>query len=134
MSAGDTPNPELQSTDILITTVPHYLAEHSAPDEHNFVFAYTITIANHGADAVQLLSRRWLITDSNGKIIEVEGDGVVGEQPNIAPNAAFTYTSGVNLATPVGVMEGSYQFIGQDGQSFAAPIPAFRLAVPNLIN
>ncbi|ART83094.1 Co2+/Mg2+ efflux protein ApaG [Oceanisphaera profunda] len=119
---------------IHITTEPHYLAEHSAPDEQNYVFAYTISIQNRGPNSVQLLSRRWLITDANGKIIEVEGSGVVGEQPNIAPGAIFTYTSGVKLDTPVGVMEGSYLFIEQDGREFAAPIAPFRLSLPHLIN
>ncbi|WP_319783469.1 Co2+/Mg2+ efflux protein ApaG [Oceanisphaera sp. IT1-181] len=120
--------------DIHITTEPHYLAEHSAPDEQNYVFAYTISIQNRGQSSVQLLSRRWLITDANGKIIEVEGSGVVGEQPNITPGAAFTYTSGVKLDTPVGVMEGSYRFIEQDGREFDAPIAPFRLSLPHLIN
>ena len=119
--------------DIRITTVPHYLAEHSAPDEQDYMFAYTITVANLGSSSVQLLSRRWLITDANGKVIEVEGSGVVGEQPKIAPGAAFTYTSGVRLETPVGVMEGSYQFVA-DGHNFDAPIAPFRLAQPHLIN
>ncbi|MBU3823620.1 MAG: Co2+/Mg2+ efflux protein ApaG [Candidatus Oceanisphaera merdipullorum] len=129
MTLGDT-----HATDIRITTIPSYLAEHSAPNEHNYVFAYTITIANLGSESVQLLSRRWLITDANGKIIEVEGDGVVGEQPNIAPGAAFTYTSGVNLATPVGVMEGSYRLIYTDGRQIDALIAPFRLSLPHLIN
>lgn len=124
----------MAADDIHITTVPHYLAEHSAPDEQNYVFAYTISIQNRGSESVQLLSRRWLITDANGKIIEVAGSGVVGEQPNIAPGTAFTYTSGVNLATPVGVMEGSYHLIAQDGREFDAPIAPFRLSLPNLIN
>lgn len=119
--------------DIRITTVPHYLAEHSAPDEQDYMFAYTITVANLGTTSVQLLSRRWVITDANGKVIEVEGSGVVGEQPNIAPGAAFTYTSGVRLETPVGVMEGSYIF-ESNGHNFAAPIAPFRLAQPHLIN
>ncbi|MGO5000473.1 Co2+/Mg2+ efflux protein ApaG [Oceanisphaera sp. W20_SRM_FM3] len=134
MTLGDTHVTDRRITDIRITTVPRYLAEHSAPDEHNYVFAYTITIANLSSESVQLLSRRWLITDANGKIIEVEGSGVVGEQPDIAPGAAFTYTSGVNLATPLGVMEGSYHFIAADGREFDAPIAPFRLSLPNLIN
>ncbi|ART79938.1 Co2+/Mg2+ efflux protein ApaG [Oceanisphaera avium] len=124
----------MSSGDIRITTVPHYLAEHSTPDEQNYVFAYTITIQNHGSASVQLLSRRWLITDANGKVLEVEGEGVVGEQPNIAPGAVFTYTSGVNLATPLGVMEGSYRLVKQDGSEFDTPIAPFRLSLPNLIN
>ena len=139
MSAGDihikdSHITDIHTTDIHITTVPHYLAEHSAPDKQNYIFAYTITIQNRGLNSVQLLSRRWLITDANGKVIEVEGSGVVGEQPNIAPGAAFTYTSGVSLATPVGVMEGSYRMSQADGSEFDAPIAPFRLSLPHLIN
>ncbi|WP_417618087.1 Co2+/Mg2+ efflux protein ApaG [Oceanisphaera sp.] len=119
---------------IHITTQPHYLAERSTPDEQNYVFAYTITIANRGDVPVKLISRRWLITDANGKMIEVEGSGVIGEQPRIAPGEQFTYTSGVSLETPVGVMEGSYTMSQENGDEFQAPIAAFRLALPNLIN
>lgn len=117
-----------------ITTQPRYLADRSAPDEQHYVFAYTITIRNRGDERVKLISRRWVITDANGKVIEVEGSGVVGEQPNIAPGEQYTYTSGVSLETPVGVMEGSYIMTGEDGREFEAPINAFRLAQPNLIN
>ena len=119
---------------IHITTQPHYLAERSTPDEQNYVFAYTITIANRGSEPVTLVSRRWIITDANGKKVEVEGSGVVGEQPKIAPGAQFTYTSGVSLATEVGVMEGSYTMSQENGDEFQAPIAPFRLALPNLIN
>ena len=119
---------------IHITTQPHYLAERSAPDEQNYVFAYTITIDNRGDVPVKLMSRHWLITDANGKIVEVEGSGVIGEQPRIAPGEQFTYTSGVSLETPVGVMEGSYTMLQENGDEFQAPIAPFRLALPNLIN
>ncbi len=119
---------------IHITTQPQYLADRSAPDEQHYVFAYTITIHNKGNERVRLMSRRWVITDANGKIIEVEGSGVVGEQPSIAPGEDYTYTSGVSLETPVGVMEGSYTMTREDGSEFQAPIGAFRLALPNLIN
>ncbi|OIN13560.1 Co2+/Mg2+ efflux protein ApaG [Oceanisphaera psychrotolerans] len=119
---------------IHITTQPQYLADRSAPDEQHYVFAYTITIHNKGNERVRLMSRRWVITDANGKIIEVEGSGVVGEQPSIAPGEDYTYTSGVSLETPVGVMEGSYTMTREDGSEFQAPIDAFRLALPNLIN
>ncbi|MFD1008818.1 MULTISPECIES: Co2+/Mg2+ efflux protein ApaG [Oceanisphaera] len=119
---------------IHITTQPHYLAERSTPDEQNYVFAYTITIANRGSEPVTLVSRRWIITDANGKKVEVEGSGVVGEQPKIAPGAQFTYTSGVSLATEVGVMEGSYTMSQENGDEFQAPIAPFRLSLPNLIN
>ncbi|ATG73065.1 Co2+/Mg2+ efflux protein ApaG [Zobellella denitrificans] len=119
---------------IHIATRPQYLADRSAPDEQHYVFAYTITIRNDGNERVRLISRRWLITDANGKKIEVEGSGVVGEQPRIAPGEEYTYTSGVSLETPVGVMEGSYTMVLDDGREFQAPIAAFRLAMPNLIN
>ncbi|MGR7922310.1 Co2+/Mg2+ efflux protein ApaG [Zobellella denitrificans] len=119
---------------IHIATRPQYLADRSAPDEQHYVFAYTITIRNDGNERVRLISRRWLITDANGKKIEVEGSGVVGEQPRIAPGEEYTYTSGVSLETPVGVMEGSYTLVLDDGREFQAPIAAFRLAMPNLIN
>lgn len=124
----------MSAGNIHITTQPHYLVERSTPDEQSYIFAYTITIDNKGDDKVKLVSRRWLITDANGKIVEVEGSGVIGEQPDIAPGASFTYTSGVSIATPVGVMEGSYTLQKEDGSSFEAPIAPFRLSLPNLIN
>ncbi|MDP5293740.1 Co2+/Mg2+ efflux protein ApaG [Oceanimonas sp. CHS3-5] len=119
---------------IHISPVPRYLAERSSPEDDHYVFAYTITIANQGDERVTLISRRWLITDANGKRVEVEGSGVVGEQPAIAAGDDYTYTSGVSLETPVGVMEGFYTLRRDDGSEFEAPIPAFRLALPNLIN
>lgn len=117
-----------------IMVQPRYLAERSSPEQQHYVFAYTITIANRGSEPVTLTRRRWLITDANGKKTEVEGSGVVGEQPCIAPGAHYTYTSGVSLETPVGVMEGGYTMQRGDGSEFLTPIPAFRLALPNLIN
>lgn len=124
----------MSTSAIHITTRPQYLADRSLPNEQHYVFAYTIIIENKGESAVTLLSRRWLITDANGKAIEVEGSGVIGEQPNIAPGAEFTYTSGVSLETPIGVMEGSYTMRHTDGSEFQAPIAPFRLALPNIIN
>ena len=119
---------------IHISPVPRYLAERSSPEDDHYVFAYTITITNRGDERVTLISRRWLITDANGKRVEVEGSGVVGEQPAIDAGSDYTYTSGVSLETPVGVMEGFYTLRRDDGSEFEAPIPAFRLALPNLIN
>lgn len=119
---------------IHITPAPRYLAERSSPEDEHYVFAYTITIANQGNERVTLISRRWLITDANGKRIEVEGSGVVGEQPAIAAGDDYTYTSGVSLETPVGVMEGFYTLRRDDGSEFEAAIAPFRLAQPNLIN
>ncbi|MFH7564994.1 MULTISPECIES: Co2+/Mg2+ efflux protein ApaG [Oceanimonas] len=119
---------------IHITPVPRYLADRSSPEDEHYVFAYTITIDNQSDETVTLISRRWLITDANGKRIEVEGSGVVGEQPAIAAGDDYTYTSGVSLETPVGVMEGFYTLRRDDGSEFEAPIAPFRLAQPNLIN
>ncbi len=111
-----------------------YLPEQSDPAAPRFVFAYTITIRNHGTVPATLLTRRWVITDANGKVREVAGEGVVGEQPCIPPGQAHRYSSGAIIETPVGVMEGSYGMVTDDGVSFPAPIPAFRLAVPGILN
>lgn len=124
----------MEPTAIQITTEPHYLADRSAPDEQHYVFAYTITIRNTGRCRVQLLGRRWVITDGNGKITEVEGSGVIGEQPLIPPGEHYTYTSGVSLETPFGVMQGNYTMLLDDGREFQAAIDPFRLALPNIIN
>lgn len=111
-----------------------YLPEQSDPDGSRYVFAYTITIRNTGNVPATLLTRRWVITDANGKVREVAGDGVVGEQPRIAPGEAHRYSSGAVIETPVGVMQGSYGMVTEDGIPFPAPIPPFRLAVPGILN
>ena len=111
-----------------ITGQVAYREEQSIPDQNRYVFAYTITIANEGDVAAKLLRRHWLITDSNNKTQEVRGDGVVGLQPHLLPDQAFTYTSGAILETPLGCMQGSYQMITDDGHEFDAPIPVFRLS------
>ena len=111
-----------------------YLPDQSDPAAPRFVFAYTITIRNNGRVPATLLTRRWVITDANGKVREVAGDGVVGEQPCIPPGAAHRYSSGAVIETPVGVMEGSYGMVTEDGVAFPASIPAFRLAVPGILN
>lgn len=111
-----------------------YIPEQSNPEHQRYVFAYLITIKNLSTETVQLISRRWLITDSNGKQMTVEGDGVVGEQPYIAGNDEYTYSSGTALETPVGVMQGHYVMHNQDGEEFIADIEPFRLAVPNVLN
>ena len=102
-----------------------YLAEHSEPEEERFVFAYTITIRNVGDVAAQLLSRHWVITDANGNVEEVRGEGVVGKQPRLEPGEGFQYTSAAAIATPVGSMQGSYQMQAEDGEAFDAEIPVF---------
>lgn len=111
-----------------------FLSAQSEPSEQRFVFAYTITIANTGQVTAQLLSRHWLITDGNGRVQEVRGDGVVGEQPTLAPGDRFRYSSGAMIETPVGSMEGEYRMRAEDGNEFDAPIPPFTLAVPNLLH
>lgn len=120
--------------DIRIDVESEFIPGQSDPDSGRFAFAYTITIRNTGAVAAKLLTRRWLITDANGKVQEVRGDGVVGEQPHIKPGQGFRYTSGAVLDTPVGAMQGSYQMLDDAGRRFDAPIPAFRLAVPGLLH
>ena len=111
-----------------------YIAAQSDPTAQRYVFAYTITIRNLSSDTVQLLSRYWLITDANGKQTEVAGEGVVGEQPTLAPGSSYRYTSGAVLDTPVGTMQGHYQMITSTQQRFNAAIPLFRLAMPNILN
>jgi ApaG protein len=117
-----------------ISVATQFLDEESDPATDRYVFAYTIRIRNLGRLPAQLMSRHWLITDANGKIEEVRGDGVVGEQPRIEPGEQFTYTSGAVLATSVGTMEGNYDMSGDDGSHFDAPIPPFTLAVPRTLH
>jgi ApaG protein len=110
-----------------------FLAEQSSPGENRYVFSYTITIRNEGTVPARLVTRHWIITDSNGKVQEVRGEGVVGEQPHLKPGQGFRYSSGAVLETPVGAMQGSYQMVADDGEQFDAPIAAFRLAMPGLL-
>lgn len=107
-----------------------FLEKESLPEKQRFVFAYTITITNESEGAVKLLTRYWNIADANGKIQEVHGEGVVGQQPHLEPGKAFQYTSGAILETAAGTMEGHYEFISDDGEIFTAPIPTFTLADP----
>ncbi len=111
-----------------------YVAEQSSVEDNRYVFAYTITITNTGTVSARLVSRHWVITDAKGHVQEVRGDGVVGEQPHLAPGESFTYTSGAMLETEVGTMHGSYHMAADDGTSFDAPIAAFRLSVPNVLH
>lgn len=119
---------------ISVDVSTHFLDEQSEPELDRYVFSYTITIANRGDVAASLLSRHWIITDANGKVQEVRGDGVVGEQPHLNPGEQFRYSSGTVLETPVGSMEGSYQMLADDGVRFDAPIAPFTLAVPGLLH
>lgn len=119
---------------ISITVATHYIEEQSLPEQNRYVFAYTIRIRNNGAKAAKLLARHWVITDANGKIDEVFGEGVVGKQPYLNPGEEFQYTSGAVIATPVGTMHGNYDMQANDGVRFAAHIPPFTLAVPRLLH
>jgi ApaG protein len=111
-----------------------YVDDQSRPDESRYVFSYTITIRNEGQVPARLLTRHWVITDANGKVQEVRGEGVVGEQPYLLPGQGFRYSSGAILETPVGAMQGSYQMVADDGHEFEAQIAPFRLAIPGLLH
>ncbi len=116
---------------IRITVKPVYLEEQSSPIENHYVWAYHIRIENEGRETVQLLNRRWQITDSLGCIQEVVGAGVVGEQPTLKPGEYFEYTSGTPLSTPSGIMVGSYEMQSSDGRRFDVAVPAFSLDSPH---
>jgi ApaG protein len=111
-----------------------YVPERSAPRDSQYFFAYRIRITNTGQETVQLVSRRWLITDGNGNVEHVQGPGVVGEQPVIAPGESFEYTSFCPLTTPIGSMHGTYQMVTASGTAFDATIAPFSLAVPHALN
>lgn len=116
---------------ITITVEPYYLDEQSEPSEGHFVWAYHVRIENNGEKTVKLMTRHWHITDSLGNVQEVRGDGVIGEQPVLTPGESFEYTSGTPLATPSGIMAGSYRMETDDGKSFDVVIPAFSLDSPH---
>jgi len=120
--------------DIRIHVATDYIDDQSEPDADRYVFAYTITISNNGEVPATLKSRHWIITDANGKVQEVNGDGVVGEQPYLQPGERFRYSSGAVLETPVGAMQGLYRMETDAGSSFDAPIKPFTLAVPGLLH
>lgn len=119
---------------ILIEPQPYFIKEQSSERHNRYVFAYTITITNLGSGPAKLLSRQWLITDSNGKTEEVSGEGVVGEQPYLQPGEVFRYTSGAIIETSVGVMQGQYIFVDDDDEEFKAPIPRFTLSIPRTLH
>ena len=116
--------------DISVSSETLYIPEQSSPEDSRYVFAYTMTIKNTGMMAAQLLRRHWIITDANGKVQEVKGDGVIGEQPHILPGESHQYSSASVLETPVGCMQGSYEMIADDGVEFKAKIPVFNLSLP----
>lgn len=111
-----------------------YLPGQSEPGQNRYVFAYTITITNAGTVPARLVTRRWVITDANEQKREVQGEGVVGEQPYLLPGTSFQYTSGTVLETPIGTMQGSYQMIADDGTAFDAEIPSFTLSIPRTLH
>lgn len=111
-----------------------FVPDQSQPTDNRYVFAYTITLRNAGETGAQLMTRHWVIKDANGKVEEVRGDGVVGEQPWMRPGESFEYTSGAVLETAVGTMEGSYSMIADDGTQFDAPIPTFVLSIPRTLH
>jgi len=125
-----------ESSKYEITVVPKatYVADQSDPSKDQYVFAYTITISNTGSIPAQLISRHWIITDANGKVLEVKGLGVVGQQPLLKPGESFEYSSGTHLETAVGTMHGTYQMIAEDGRQIDAPIPSFTLSVPRVLH
>jgi ApaG protein len=119
---------------IRVDVKTQYVEDQSNPGEGRFVFSYTITIRNEGSRAAKLLGRHWLITDANGKVQEVIGEGVVGEQPHLQPGQGFRYSSGAILETPVGAMQGKYRMLDDDGEQFDAPIAPFTLAMPGMLH
>jgi ApaG protein len=112
---------------IEVMVTPRFMAERSSPDNGYFFWAYTIEITNRGSDTVQLKTRHWRITDATGKLQEVKGAGVVGEQPVLGPGDSFEYTSGVPLPTPSGFMTGTYSMVTETGEAFDVSIPTFSL-------
>ena len=119
---------------ITVKVDPFYIEDQSVPEENRYVFAYKVNIQNKGTVAAKLVTRHWIITDANGKIQEVKGQGVVGEQPFLRPGEGFQYTSGAVLDTAVGTMRGFYQMVGEDGNRFNAEIPIFTLSVPRTLH
>ena len=119
---------------IEVSVQARYLEDQSAPERQHYVFAYTVTLRNAGSVGARLLSRHWVITDGNGKVEEVRGDGVIGQQPWLEPGEDFEYSSGAVLETDVGCMRGSYRMQAGDGTGFDAEIPAFTLSVPRILH
>jgi ApaG protein len=120
--------------EVSVSAAVKYLPEQSDEKAARYVFAYTITIRNTGNATAQLISRHWVITDSQGLVQEVRGLGVVGAQPVLAPGEQHEYTSGTAIATPVGTMRGAYQMVADDGTRFEAQIPEFTLSVPRVLH
>ena len=120
--------------DIAVSVATQFIDEQSKPQDNRYVFAYTIKIRNLGSLSARLLSRHWIITDGNGDVREVRGEGVVGEQPLMQPGEGYEYTSGAILETAVGTMQGSYRMLAEDGTRFDADIPSFVLSIPRTLH
>ena len=125
---------ESKKYEITVKPVAIFIPEQSDAENDRYTFAYTISITNTGSVAAQLISRHWVITDANNAVQEVRGLGVVGEQPLLKPGESFEYTSGTVIATPVGVMKGSYQMVAEDGEHFDAPVKEFTLSMPRVLH
>jgi len=121
---------EARTRDIVVRVFPVYAAEESSPDQGLYLWSYTVEIENHGAEIVTLIARRWSITDAFNRVNDVEGSGVVGEQPELKPREAFRYVSNCPLPTPSGAMKGSYQMVTDQGDVFEVEIPEFSLHLP----
>ena len=126
----DSPIYEATTRGVMVRVVTQYLPDQSDPPASRYVWAYTIEIENHGEETVQLISRRWVITDGLNRSEVVSGPGVVGEQPHLKPREAFRYTSGCPLSTPSGEMRGTYQMVTDGGEPFEVEVPAFSLHLP----
>ncbi|MEX0960579.1 MAG: Co2+/Mg2+ efflux protein ApaG [Burkholderiales bacterium] len=125
---------EQSKYEVTVSAKSVFLPDESDEAQARFVFAYTIKITNTGNKAAQLVSRHWVITDSDNRVQEVRGLGVVGQQPLLQPQESFEYTSGTAIATPVGTMHGSYQMMAEDGVQFDAQIPEFTLSAPRVLH
>ena len=125
---------EAVTRQVRVSVTAEYSPDRSKPADTQWFFVYTITIGNEGDVPVQLLTRHWIITDGAGHVEEVQGPGVVGQQPTLGPGETFTYTSGCSLATPFGMMQGTYQMVTKDGQQFDATIAPFTLSEPYTVH
>lgn len=124
----------MQPDDIVVNVTPQYLPAQSEPDNQHYVFAYRVVVRNNSAQAVQLISRHWVITDGTQRVQEVRGLGVVGKQPLIAAGESFEYSSGCPLPTPIGTMKGEFHFVGENGVPFDVSIAEFVLALPRTLH
>ena len=127
-------NVALLSDMIAVTVEPYFIEQRAVENQQHYVYGYHVTITNNSTQTVQLLRRHWVITDSDGGQIEVEGEGVVGLQPTLAPNQNFQYSSGTSFKTPVGTMHGEYTLINNQQQTFSVAIAPFRLADSTIIH